>query len=238
MSYEEYQRFLNSDQILRQVGSDQPFTGKVICQEIALGYVIVFQVDVVDGRPHGLETTSGEDMKVFERSYWVRGRKSGTTIEWHENGAKRSEVQYVDGRRQGVQTEWDEDGRLHHTCVWKDDERDGLEKFWYPSGQLAKQTSWVDGRQHGPDIEWHENGQMASEGNKVNGVGQGPYTYWYENGQKQVQGTLVDGERHGLFWRWSEAGQLVELQCVDLGEPLNPRGSIWPEDRPCPPDKQ
>lgn len=238
MDYEHYQSFLESDRVLRRQGSNEPFTGKVICRETALGYRLVFQVDVVDGRPHGLETASGGDLKVFKESYWVRGRKNGMETQWYPNGGKRSEVEYVDGRRQGEQTEWDEDGQLDRTLVWRDDLQDGPETFWYPSGQMARQISWARGRQHGLDVGWHENGQKEQETSMVNGVGQGPYTYWYENGQKKVQGTLLDGKPEGMFRKWSETGDLIEALCIVHGQELNPRRSIWPADRPCPPGSQ
>ncbi len=49
-------------------------------------------------------------MRLLESGIRINGEKEGLWIEWHVNGAKRSEGSYRNGKKEGFWTEWYKNG--------------------------------------------------------------------------------------------------------------------------------
>ena len=62
---------------------------------------------------------------------------SGTCVDYHENGEKRSEQFYKDGKEHGISTGWYENGTKSHEYYFKDGQANGLWRRWYPNGQMT-----------------------------------------------------------------------------------------------------
>lgn len=232
---EDYNAIVRGEQIASADGSNSPYTGNVVGEGVVLGYKLRYELEVVEGRPHGRETASEPPGPVIFERYWVDGVLHGPET-WWENGEKNKQLNYAQGIMQGKETGWYKTGELRYVIHWEDNKQNGLETYWYQSGHKASEVDWKKGKRTGQKTSWHENGQVECISTYIDDIPQGVYTCWHENGGKRLQGNWLDGRKNGLLIKWSPDGRLVDRVCYEHGHLLDSPGvDLWPEDKPCPP---
>lgn len=232
---ERYFAIIRGEQIAIADGSHSPFTGNIVSDGVVMGYKLRYELEVVDGRPHGREIASEPRGPIILERFWVDGLVHGRET-WWENGEKKQQTDYSQGMRQGKETGWYENGELRYVIHWEDNKQNGLETYWHPNGQKASELDWKNGKRTGKKTSWYETGEVECIDTYIDDIPQGVYTCWHKNGVKTLQGNWLNGRKNGLLAKWSPEGQLVDRACYKNGEILNPPGvDLWPEDQPCPP---
>lgn len=134
---------------------------------------------------------------------------TGKAVTFHENGQKKSEVNYKDGKVDGLSTAWYESGQKQAELTVKDGVPDGLFTVWYEHGQKKSEIDYKNGVEDGRFIEWYESGQKRSEATNEDGGLVGRFTTWYENGQKQSEGSFKDGIPE-TSTNWARNGNVIK----------------------------
>jgi len=81
------------------------------------------------------------------------------SIEWHQNGKKKSEVWMVNGKEEGVKTWWHNNGQKEYEGNCRNGVKDGIWTGWYKNGNEEYEGHFTNGYLNGPVCIWYENGQ-------------------------------------------------------------------------------
>jgi antitoxin component YwqK of YwqJK toxin-antitoxin module len=235
---DDYYAIVRGEKFAVEDNSESPYTGLVIGEGVVMGYKLRFELEVVNGWPHGREIgLDAQGQKINER-HWLDGVLDGLET-WWEKGKKNKQINYERGLRQGEETWWYENGNLRCVIEWDNNIQDGTETCWHRNGQKSYEVNWKNGKRTGQKTSWYKNGQVESQSTYVDDLLQGKYTYWHENGVKSIEGNMIDGRKNGLLIKWSPKGRLVFRRCYDHNELLNPPAvDLWPEDQHCPPAQE
>lgn len=205
----QFQSLISGSMVLLDERTGRPFSGKAKGSQF-FG-TIKFEIDLKEGRPHGVSLMTNRGGSKFWEIHWADGKKHGTETMWNAAGRKEQEINWVGGKKHGLSTEW-----------WE-------------NGQKSDEHHWVNGRLHGPSLSWNEDGKKYKEETFVDGQKDGPSLIWHDNGQVSTEGHYAAGEPHGLFRSWSETGELRFSICINHGVDMNDDDTLWPDDEPCPP---
>ena len=92
------------------------------------GMQLLSQQNYEDDKLHGKlirwfpAVDNGEEPRVQREAVFVHGQRDGTATEWHENGIKRSQVEFKEGKRHGRTQRWDAEGNLELDLKFVDGE--------------------------------------------------------------------------------------------------------------------
>ncbi len=193
------------------VGTSRSFdrnTGKLISEEFRIGHVLQWQktysqsgslrefVEYDHGRERAHKVTWYADSRRKESEQWwiIQGERldpgymdrDSLYLEWHRNGAMRTEAHYVKGRLDGAYVEF------------------------FPDGKIQKQASYRKGSLEGYYQEWNpENRMPACEGNYLRGQKDGLWKEWTREGKNYSEGRYQEGRKRGE-WREPETFDLID----------------------------
>ena len=83
------------------------------------------------------------------------------TIQYHENGQKKSEGLIFKGEKNGLWTEWHENGQKSMECRYKNGEMDGPVAMWYKNGQQRMEGEYKNEKTAGQWNFWREDGSLV-----------------------------------------------------------------------------
>jgi antitoxin component YwqK of YwqJK toxin-antitoxin module len=135
--------------------------------------VIGEEVEVEEGRRHGVVKMYNEEGQQIVEAHFFRGNKHGMLTMWYDNGVKRSEVNMQWGMREGVMKVWYEDGSLKIRGYYKEDRLHGTQKKYFPNGRLRLQVDFREDVEHGFKTIWDEEGNILFEGRYIDGEREG-----------------------------------------------------------------
>lgn len=121
------------------------------------------------------------------------GKREGTWIEYHSNGALKTITTYVDGKKEGLAVELNQNGQLvrkwyHHAdlkhgeyreynysnvreeCFYQNDKLEGLVKIFYENGKPMEEGNYKNGTRHGVSKWYDQNGNLSISYEYDNGV--------------------------------------------------------------------
>ncbi len=199
---------VGKDFLVYQVGSNEPFTGRVISTRYDGSKD--YEEPYVNGRLHGARTEWDRlGNRISARTY-VEGAITGPETYWYLSGQLMAVTHFLKGARHGLATRWCANGQKRYEWSYTDHTKNGLQSDWYVNGQKRSEFSIKDGRFEGPFTQWYEDGQMQTkliiDPSRQALAG----TQWYENGQKKCEGTRAKGEPP-MRTAWDESGNRLDL---------------------------
>lgn len=100
-----------------------------------LGMSLTYEGELFTGE--AVEKIEGTDTVIALTAY-VRGREDGPSVQWHEDGALRSEGQCSNGRAVGVWREWFQNGAPAMEQEFSDRGALLRQREWSESGEIIK----------------------------------------------------------------------------------------------------
>ncbi len=113
--------------------------------------------------------------------YATSGQSKGTSVDYYENGQKKSETIMEHGQRIAWRA-WFQDGQLEGETLFREGQPT-LTKYWYPSGKI-----------HSTD--------------EFSAIGKRKTTMFYQDGHKQSEMTMKDDRPIGQITNWYPTGQI------------------------------
>ncbi len=126
--------------------------------------VIGEEVEVEEGRRHGVVRMYNEEGVQIVEAHFFRGNKHGKLTMWYDNGVKRSEVNMEWGLREGVMLVWYRDGSLKIRGYYHEDKLHGIQRKYFPGGQPRMEVTFHEDMEHGPKTIWDEDGNVIFKG--------------------------------------------------------------------------
>lgn len=125
--------------------------------------------------------------QVVEKGNYTASMKTGTWIEYYQNGKVKSELTFVNNRANGPA------------------------KMYFESGQLQEEGTWVGTRWTGPYKLYYENGNVRQQFTyNAMGVRDGAQTYYHPNGKVAIEVTVKNGKEEGWMKEYNTNGELVQ----------------------------
>jgi antitoxin component YwqK of YwqJK toxin-antitoxin module len=137
-----------------------------------IGSVYIAEVENISKKMSGGKAMASIWNKIWEFFYKIKHDGlpyTGKSVEFYDNGQKKSEGNYKKGKAEGLWTSWHKNGQKNEEGNYKNGIKEGL---------------W---------IEWHKNGQKESEGHYVFGMNKGLWIKWDENGKKILEMNFKNG---------------------------------------------
>lgn len=131
------------------------------------------------------------------------GKLDGFSLEWYENGQKRTEANWRNGRPNGITNRWYKNGLKKDEVFLKNGIPHGPSTHWYKNGQMRSKGESMAFINDGQNLNWYENGQMHSEVNYKSGKLTSAFV-WKPNGEKCPVSNLKDGD--GIMISYNENG--------------------------------
>jgi len=128
-----FERLVARDGLFYEVGSGEPFTGRVITYHA-----------------NGQKKVAGE---------YFEGKREGKWIEWFETGKVKSESGWRGNEQDGKWTRWYENGQMQEEGEYRAGEEDGKWSAWYENGQKESETRWQNGSEVSR-TKWDTNGNL------------------------------------------------------------------------------
>jgi antitoxin component YwqK of YwqJK toxin-antitoxin module len=128
---------------------------------------------------------------LSSETYYINGRKNGTSYTYFKDGSLCSSEGYIDGVENGLIGYWYENRRKRFESVYVDGE---LRKktSWFENGQIKEISHYENGLRIGWQREYLENGTILYEVNLVNGNGE--IAYVVPNTNFQIKEKYIDGK--------------------------------------------
>lgn len=133
---------------------------------------------------------SHPDRSVKKIGYLKKGQKQGVWMEWHENGTKKSEVE------------------------WNKDYLDGSANSWYSNGILKDTGSTIKGEMNGEWKEYYSNGQLKAH--SLSKMGKCVWKkVWKKDGKPCKESNLQDG--NGFYFEYKDNGNSRQKRIFKKG---------------------
>jgi len=121
-----------------------------------------------DGVQDGAWQVLAPDGRVLGSYEIVDG--AGVVVDWHEGGAKKSELHYRDGKQEGAFTTWHPNGEKASEGSFHDVVLDGPVTMWSDAGRMTMKVHHTEGRMHGLSQSWDPaTGELVREEEYVHG---------------------------------------------------------------------
>lgn len=131
-----------------------------------------------------------QGIKLDAGGEWV---VHGDEDTFHEDGNKKSHLQYIDGILDGERITWFSNGKTWSQGQYDHGKGKGTWTVWYATGGKAQEWNFIDGAFDGTFTVWHPNGNRARQIEYVNGIKQGFEMFWDEAGEIADKKEFVDG---------------------------------------------
>lgn len=178
--------------------SFDPATGKLVREEFRIGRILQWrktysqsgsmrelsEYDYSRKRGHKVTWYADSDRKESEQWWTMRGvgldpgytDRDSLYLEWHPNGAKRTEAHYVKGQLDGVYTEFFPDGKIQTRGNYRNGSLEGYYQEWNPENRMpAGEGNYLRGQKDGSWKEWTREGTNYSEGRYQAGMKRGEW---------------------------------------------------------------
>ncbi len=87
--------------------------------------------------------------QLWEKRWYVAGKKNGLQQSYWENGIKRFEFIAKDDAYEGEMKEWAQDGLLVHLANYVNGQEDGTQQSWYSNGKIKSNYFIIKGKRYG-----------------------------------------------------------------------------------------
>jgi antitoxin component YwqK of YwqJK toxin-antitoxin module len=147
--------------------------------------------------------------KLHQQTSFADGREHGSSIWWHEDGARAGHATYLNGVLNGPLVQWYPDGvtkELHAT--YRMGKQEGQEIWWHPNRKEKGVTSFINGKREGAAYGWFLDGTKSWQAAWKNDKAHGWHVEWYPSGMTNSLQGYVQGQRVGLEAWWFESGQI------------------------------
>ena len=147
--------------------------------------------------------------KLHQQTSFVGGREHGSSIWWHEDGARAGHATYLNGVLNGPMVQWYPDGVTKELqATYRMGKQEGQEIWWHYNGKEKGVTTFVDGKREGLAHGWFDDGIKSWRAEWKNDKAQGWHIEWYPSGMTNSLQGYVQGQRVGLENWWFESGQI------------------------------
>ncbi len=168
-----------------------------------------------------------EDLNQLDAS----GEKTGTWVEFHEDGVIALLVQFNNGLENGLKLQFDqgggliaqemfnegelhgmqhyyEFGRLRRVVNYNHGVKDGMEYEYYDiNRRLHSETSWVNGEKSGLAKWYFPEGNVSTTYEYRQGSIEGEVIYYFEDGTKRQSTLYKNNQRDGAHYEWHSNGE-------------------------------
>ena len=129
--------------------------------------------------------TAGNDS--IEQFFDNEGRPNGRKIVYYPSGKLMSSTMFVNGARSGSYVEWYENGNVHLRCNYRKDILDGHLVRYYDNGQPMLEVKIVKGKRSGDYKEYYEDGKIKVKGYYISGERRFTWTYYDADGNQNTK---------------------------------------------------
>lgn len=154
------------------------------------------------------------------------GRRTGTWIQYWEDGTRRAEGGYLEGRREGKWTYFTRDGRVEQEGGFRTGEWHGNWRWYHADGSLHRDEEYRKGREDGEFVELSLAGDTLASGRYERGLKQGRWVEHVHDDRRE--GVYLDGERDGM-WRHMDPERGLRFSGAYVaGIPTGEHVTYWP----------
>ena len=179
---------LDDAAVLAEVLSKSVDYGKLEPKRLE-GYLVLCVPGSEDAYSGWVKETSAKG-KLKSLGKLKSGKKQGRWTSWHENGKKKSEIQYVGDVMDGSFKEWHANGKKKAVGKTKDGEMDGRWVGWYENGTKAG-VQWCNVGHLVSALSWKPDGSKCPETNATGG--NGIFVQYNEDGSIDERQVFKDG---------------------------------------------
>lgn len=203
-------------------GANKPFTGR--CEMCHQNGTIQRRVNFVDGREHGVDTTTYEsgcpqvirnfvqgvengtwsyyydstNILAWEMNYSL-GEKHGKQIFFAKNGDTTLWENYQTGRLHGVKRTYYPDSKIHKEITYSNGIFDGSFKVYNTQSVLIQDLTYKMGKKYGEAKYYYDDGVLLRVENWNLDVKEGAFKTFYYQGHIQTSENYKKGIKEGWF---------------------------------------
>lgn len=98
--------------------------------------VVKSQVEMQDGKPHGVYKYFYPSGKLALQGSQMEGKKNGVEEAFYESGGLKQSCEWKDDMRNGYLKKYNEEGDLYSISFFKNDKKEGEEDWYHPNGTI------------------------------------------------------------------------------------------------------